>query len=38
MLDEAIKLQPAIETFLQQDISERADVQESHTGLSALFQ
>ncbi|MDO9221839.1 MAG: hypothetical protein Q7T90_12495 [Thiobacillus sp.] len=38
MLDEAIKLQSGIETFLQQNINERSDVQESLAELSALFQ
>ena len=38
LLDEAIKLQSGIETFLQQNIHERSDVQESLAELSALFQ
>jgi flagellum-specific ATP synthase len=38
LLDEAIKLQEGIDAFLQQDIHERSDVQESLTELAALFQ
>ena len=38
LLDEAIKLQSGMEAFLQQDINERSDVQESLAELSALFQ
>ena len=37
LLDEAIRLQSAFEAFLQQDISERSDVQASLAGLEALF-
>jgi flagellum-specific ATP synthase len=38
VLDEAIHLNTAIEAFLQQDIAERAGVQESLDALAALFQ
>jgi flagellum-specific ATP synthase len=38
LLDEAIKLMTGIEAFLQQNIDERADVQESLAELAALFQ
>ncbi len=38
LLDEAIRLQPGIEAFLQQHIPERAGVQESLDGLATLFQ
>jgi flagellum-specific ATP synthase len=38
LLDEAIKLQTGIEAFLQQDIHERSDVQESLAELATLFQ
>jgi flagellum-specific ATP synthase len=38
LLDEAIRLQGGIEAFLQQNIHERAGVQESLAGLAALFQ
>ncbi|MDP2028134.1 MAG: flagellar protein export ATPase FliI [Thiobacillus sp.] len=38
LLDEAIKLQSGMEAFLQQNINERSDVQESLAELSALFQ
>jgi len=38
LLDEAIRLQSGMETFLQQNIHERADVQESLNDLAALFQ
>ncbi|MBS0308715.1 MAG: flagellar protein export ATPase FliI [Proteobacteria bacterium] len=37
VLDEAIALHPKIETFLQQDIPERADINESLSQLTALF-
>jgi flagellum-specific ATP synthase len=37
VLDEAIALQPQIEAFLQQDITERAGIEESLGRLSALF-
>jgi flagellum-specific ATP synthase len=37
LLDEAIKLQTGIEAFLQQNIHERSDVQESLDELAALF-
>jgi flagellum-specific ATP synthase len=37
VLDEAIQLQAAMETFLQQDIAERADVQTSLDRLNQLF-
>ncbi|OYZ57745.1 MAG: flagellum-specific ATP synthase FliI [Hydrogenophilales bacterium 16-61-112] len=37
LLDEAIKLQSGIETFLQQNINERSDVEDSLAELSALF-
>jgi flagellum-specific ATP synthase len=37
LLDEAIKLQAGIETFLQQDIHERSDARESLSNLAALF-
>ena len=37
-VDEAIQLQAGIEAFLQQNIPERADVQESLDQLAALFQ
>ncbi|OYY79806.1 MAG: hypothetical protein B7Y33_04845, partial [Hydrogenophilales bacterium 16-62-9] len=37
LLDEAIKLQSGIETFLQQNINERSDVAESLAELSALL-
>jgi flagellum-specific ATP synthase len=37
VLDEAIALQPQIEAFLQQGITERAGIQESLGQLSALF-
>jgi len=38
LLDEAIRLQGGMETFLQQNIHERADVQASLAELAALFQ
>ena len=38
LLDEAIRLQAGMETFLQQNIHERADVQDSLAELAALFQ
>jgi len=38
ILDEAIKLHSKIESFLQQDILERAGIQESLGQLTALFQ
>ena len=38
LLDEAIRLQTALEAFLQQNISERADVDASLAELEALFQ
>jgi flagellum-specific ATP synthase len=38
MLDEAIRLHPGIEAFLQQNIPERAGVQESLDQLAALFE
>ncbi len=38
LLDEAIRLQTGIEAFLQQDITEHADIQESLDALVALFQ
>ena len=38
VLDEAIRLNGAIETFLQQDIAERAGVQDSLDALATLFQ
>ncbi|MFN3545409.1 MAG: flagellar protein export ATPase FliI [Thiobacillus sp.] len=38
LLDEAIRLQGAIEAFLQQNINERADVEGSLAALEALFQ
>ncbi len=38
VLDEAIRLNGAIEGFLQQDISERAGVQDSLGALATLFQ
>ena len=37
LLDEAIKLQAGIEAFLQQDIHEHADVQQSLAALENLF-
>lgn len=37
VLDEAIRLNGAIETFLQQDIAERASVQDSLDALATLF-
>jgi flagellum-specific ATP synthase len=37
LLDRAIALYPDLENFLQQDIEERADVDESHDALIALF-
>jgi flagellum-specific ATP synthase len=37
ILDEAIKLNPKIEAFLQQDITERSDINESLGQLSTLF-
>ena len=37
LLDEAIRLQDGIEAFLQQNIPERAGVEESLAALSALF-
>ncbi len=37
LLDEAIRLQTALEAFLQQNISERSDVGASLTELEALF-
>src|SRR5690606_795488 len=37
VLDEAIKLHPKIEAFLQQDITERAGISESLDELAALF-
>jgi flagellum-specific ATP synthase len=37
LLDEAIKLQTSIEAFLQQNIHERSDVQESLDELAAVF-
>ncbi|MCD6707035.1 MAG: flagellar protein export ATPase FliI [Thiobacillus sp.] len=38
LLDEAIRLQTAIEAFLQQDISAHSNVQQSLSALEALFQ
>ncbi|HCE09570.1 MAG TPA: flagellum-specific ATP synthase FliI, partial [Oxalobacteraceae bacterium] len=38
VLDQAIALNTRIESFLQQDIAERADVPESLGRLTALFQ
>ena len=38
ILDQAIMLNPKIESFLQQDISERAGIQESLGQLAALFE
>lgn len=38
LLDEAIRLQGAMEAFLQQDIHERANVESSLAALEALFQ
>ena len=38
VLDEAIRLRSKIESFLQQDISERSDIAESLRELSALFE
>ena len=38
VLDEAIALHPRIESFLQQDIPERADISESLGQLAALFE
>ncbi len=38
LLDEAIRLQAGMENFLQQNIHERADVQESLAALAAMFQ
>ena len=37
LLDEAIRLQTALEAFLQQNISERSDVGASLAELEALF-
>ena len=37
MLDEAIRLYPALEAFLQQRMSERADVEHSVEGLKSLL-
>ena len=37
LLDQAIKLNPAFENFLQQDISERAEMGSSLERLFALF-
>jgi flagellum-specific ATP synthase len=37
LLDRAIALYPQLETFLQQDIEERADVAEGLAALNALF-
>jgi flagellum-specific ATP synthase len=37
LLDEAIKLQSGIETFLQQNIDEHSNVQQSLDDLSALL-
>jgi flagellum-specific ATP synthase len=38
LLDDAIRLQPGIEAFLQQDIPERSGIADSLNGLSALFE
>ena len=38
VLDEAIRMQPGIEAFLQQNIDEHADVHESLSALESLFQ
>ncbi|GAB2881580.1 flagellar protein export ATPase FliI [Uliginosibacterium flavum] len=37
LLDEAVRMYPALEKFLQQDIEERADYEESLGQLNALF-
>jgi flagellum-specific ATP synthase len=38
VLDEAIRLRSKIESFLQQDISERSNIAESLQELTALFE